>query len=214
MSEMREYQQKMLNSKSEIVFCNWERGKGKTYSIFKKMLEDKNRKYIYVSSNRTKALRDCFTEYINEERNSIKHFKDSGNEISIHFYNGDLLQVFIGSINSFTDKLRGLNDIEYAFLDECYPNEEIVKFVKEMGAKQLYYMITNDNIEYIDSKYENDGLYDWLNLADTENLNKFIDASIMKLINEFSNIPQTERTTITRNNILDMIEKLQRIKNK
>lgn len=210
MSEKRVYQDKMLSSEKEIVVCNWERGEGKTYSIFKKIMESKNGKYLYISSFEARTLQDYFKEYTHKESDSIKLYKSSRNKDYIEFNNGDRIEVFYIKPDT---QFRGARNIKIAFFDECYLNKEYIDSVlKPMEVKQVYCMITNDSIEYIGSRKENE-LWEWLELSSNpKNLNTFIDASIMKLINEFSNIPQTEKTTMTRNSILDMIGKLQALK--
>ena len=94
MSEMRVYQDKMLNSKKEIVVCNWERGEGKTYSVFRKIIENKNGKYLYISPFSSRILQDYFKEYTYKESNSIKLYKSSRERDSIEFNDGNKLEVF------------------------------------------------------------------------------------------------------------------------
>lgn len=214
MSEKRVYQDKMLNSKKEIVVCNWERGDGKTYSVFKKIMEDKNGKYLYISPFEPIKLRKCFEEYIQKEKDGIKSVKDSRDKIFLEYNNGNVLEVFYIKPNT---QFRGHRNIKIAFSDECYLDKYYIDTVlKPMDVGQVYIMITNNRIEYIDSKQiktEQEKMKECLHIATKgQMMNQFIDASIVKLVNEFSLLPQNEKTTLTRNSLLDMMIKLQSLK--
>jgi hypothetical protein len=226
MSEMREYQQKMLNSKSEIVFCNWERGKGKTEAIFEKMIYNilkargnllyvsqtvcsnnifrnkmesfmKEIKQGKVKDNKFPYLCNIMNEYIedidtNKNNTHIKLKKDNEYTNIIYSTIDDILK---GSI-------RGCK-LNIVFFDECIPTSDMIKNLKELGVKQIIIMTTlfedNNEVEFI---------------TDYESFDKsgFYDKQIEELMIEFEKIPKTEKTTITREKILDMIEKLQRMK--
>jgi hypothetical protein len=214
MSEKRVYQEKMLNSEKEIVICNWERQEGKTYSIFRKIMKNKNGKYLYISPFNPIALKDCFKEYTYNEKDNIKLYKSLRDKDFIEFNNGNKIEVFYIKPNT---QFRGCRNIEIAFFDECYINKEYIdSILKPMDVKQVYCMITNGNIEYIDSrqiKTEQEKMKECYRIASKDQLmNNFIDASIVKLINEFSLVPQNEKTTLTRNSLLDMIMKLQTLR--
>lgn len=215
MSEKRVYQEKMLNSKKEIVVCNWERGEGKTYSIFTKIMEEKNGKFIYISPFETCTLRDYFDEYIHtsSEKDFIKLFKISRDKLYLEFNNGNIIEVFLMKPSS---NFRGSRNIKIAFCDEYYPSKEFIDTIlKPIDVKQVYIMMTNDNMEYIDSRndIEKDFMKKCSKIASNKNsMNDFIDSAIVKLVYEFSLIAQTEKTTMTRNSILDMIMKLQSLR--
>jgi hypothetical protein len=212
MSEKRVYQNKMQNSNKEVVVCNWERGDGKTYSIFQKIIEEKNGRFIYISPFEECTLRDYFNEYIhtNNEKDLIKLFKNSRDRLYLEFNNGNVIEVFLMKPSS---NFRGSRNIKIAFCDEYYPSKEFIdSILKPMDVKQVYIMVTNDNMEYIDSRndIEKDFMKKFTKIASNkESMNNFIDGTIVKLIYEFSLVPQTEKTTMTRNSILDMIGKLQ-----
>lgn len=214
MSEKRVYQDKMLNSEKEIVICNWERGDGKTYSIFKKILQDKNGKYLYISKFTFMALQDYFKEYVNENNNILSYCNLSKDKTIIEFKNGNTIQVYYIKPSS---EFKGQRNIKIAFCDECYIDKIYIDTIlKPMDVKQVYMMFTNDNIEYIDSRKintEQETMKKCFNIAKYDKtMNTFIDANIIKLIDEFSKVPMNEKTTMTRNSILDMIGKLQALR--
>lgn len=195
MSEKRVYQDKMLSSKKEIVVCNWERGEGKTYSILTKMLRYGRRvKFLYISKLSSIGLKNVFEEYINKSSKFINSYELSKDKILLEFTNGDSIEVFISNTS---DNFRGERNIDIIFCDEYFPSKDSIESVlKPMGAKQIFIMMTNDNIEYIDSR----------NLI---NIDNFYNKQIEELMIEYSNISKTEKTTLTRENILKQIKMLQ-----
>lgn len=199
MSEKRVYQEKMLNSKKEIVICNWERGQGKTHSIFTKIVRHGVGKYIYISSFEPVMLKNEIKEYVRNLSNYIKTSKFSKDEIIIEFTNSDFINggfIEIYFLKPSAD-FRGKRNMDIAFFDECYPDKLYIDGVlKPMGVKQIYTMFTNDSIEYIDSR----------NSVKVEN---FYSNQIEELMIEYSNIPKNEKTTITREKILQQIKILQ-----
>ena len=198
MSEMRVYQDKMLNSKKEIVVCNWERGEGKTYSIFRKIMENKNGKYLYISPFEPRALQDYFREYVYEENILIKLHKCSRDKISIEFNNGDILEVFCYKPNN---EPRALRNISITFFDEYYPSKEYIdSIVKPKDVIQIFIMMINNNIEYIDSR------------TNKITRSNFCDIQIEELMIEYAETPKNKNTTLSRENILKQINVLQNMR--
>jgi len=184
MSEMRVYQEKMLNSKKEIVVCNWERGEGKTYSIFRKIMENKNGKYLYISPFEPRALQDYFREYVYEENILIKLHKCSRDKISIEFNNGDILEVFCYKPNN---EPRALRNISITFFDEYYPSKEYIdSIVKPKDVIQIFIMMSNNTIEYIDSR------------TNKITRSNFCDIQIEELMIEYAETPKNKNTTLSR----------------
>jgi hypothetical protein len=200
MSEKRVYQEKMLSSEKEIVICNWERQKGKTYSIFRKIMENKNGKYLYISPFNSIALKDCFKEYTYKRKDTIKLYKSSRDNDSIEFNDGNKIEVFYVKPNT---QFRGCRNIKIAFFDECYINKEYIdSILKPMDVKQVYCMITNDNIEYIDSRQ----------IKNDFTTKEFYDIQIKELMEEYAETPKNKNTTLSRENILKQIKVLQDMK--
>jgi len=198
MSEMRVYQEKMLNSKKEIVVCNWERGEGKTYSIFRKIMENKNGKYLYISPFEPRALQDYFREYVYEENILIKLHKCSRDKISIEFNNGDILEVFCYKPNN---EPRALRNISITFFDEYYPSKEYIdSIVKPKDVIQIFIMMSNNTIEYIDSR------------TNKITRSNFCDIQIEELMIEYAETPKNKNTTLSRENILKQINVLQNMR--
>lgn len=202
MSEKRVYQEKMLNSKKEIVFCNWERQKGKSYSIFNKILQNRNGKYLYISPYEPIALQEHVRRYIDKNKQIILDYKISRDSVIIKFAQRDyedcnknvILEIFCIKPNI---EFKGQRAIKMAFCDECYLDKKYIdSILKPMGVKQIYFMLTNDDIEYIDSR----------NSSKVEN---FYEKQIEELMIEYSNISKNEKTTLTRENILKQIKVLQ-----
>lgn len=202
MSEKRVYQDKMLNSTKEIVVCNWERGDGKTHSIFKRIIrnESDKGKYIYISPfDNSLALQNHFREYVKNKERIIEKYAYSKDKITLKYKHEETIEVFCVNPNS---EFRGQRNIDIAFCDEYIPNKLYIDSVlKPIGVKQIYIMLTNDNIEYIDSR----------NSRKVEN---FYDNQIEELMVEYSNVPKNEKTTITREKILQQIHILQEMKKK
>jgi hypothetical protein len=215
----------MLNSKSEIVFCNWERGKGKTEAVFEKILKEKA-KSLYISQNfyGVKLFRDKVKSLMEEAKGKIRDIGDIVYNLDIS--NGIRHQVDCMKLTTNEDYLKFRDEfidvkyisyenfkngdskecrIDFAFFDECIPTSDMINTLKSMGVKQIIIMKTlfegNNEVEFITD----------YNIFKEDS---FCDRQIKEIMNEFEKIPQTDRTTLTRNNLLDMIEKLQRIKNK
>lgn len=197
MSEKRVYQEKMLNSKKEIVVCNWERGEGKTYSIFKNILRCSDGKCLYISNNNT-GIRKYLKDHIEQRKIRSLGFKkitDTESRTTIienENYGIDILYSRLDSLNEY----RGIKDIMYVFFDEYFPNSNELSIIKSMGVKQIFIMVTNGNVEYIDSR----------RLIQIDN---FYNKQIEELMIEYAEIDKNKNTTMTRENILKQIKILQ-----
>ena len=205
MSELRDYQKKMLESKSKVVFCNWDRGEGKTYSICEKIFNiDGKVLYIGLSdSHFGKQFEDFLRENAHYETLvNLTTKRDCVNFTRKSIYS-DRLQsnrIDIKSIGSL-DSLIGAR-YDYVFFDETIPDKKTLdSIIKPMCKNQIYIMntIEESEFEYIDS---------------SKKLNKikWIDKQIEDLMNEFSGIIKNEKTTMTREKVLGLIENLMKLK--
>ena len=116
MSELRDYQKKMLESKSKVVFCNWDRGEGKTRSICEKILRSEGKCLcISDSNNYNKYLENIF-----EEKTRVKIIKSNCREMELWFGDESIYITFVkindlGNCigarfdNVFFDNVRRLN---------------------------------------------------------------------------------------------------------
>lgn len=210
MSEMREYQQKLIKSKCKIVLCNWNRGKGKTYSIIQKMLQ-KGGSWVFITPICTRKCDVIHKElemYFREENICYREFKVSNNRIEIHFNKEFYLRDGVKDLYILfenADKFRFSPKVDYVVIDDYELNsrDEIRKVISEAktirGLEQIIITTSiDDDFEYIDDK-------EIINIDKS----KWIDSEINKLMNEFSNIPKEENTTKRRDIILNMIERLE-----
>lgn len=209
MSEMREYQQKLIKSKCKIVLCNWNRGKGKTYSIIQKMLQ-KGGSWVFITPICTRKCDVIHKElemYFREENICYREFKVSNNRIEIHFNKEFYLRDGVKDLYILfenADKFRFSPKVDYVVIDDYELNsrDEIRKVISEAktirGLEQIIITTSIDDFEYIDDK-------EIINIDKS----KWIDSEINKLMNEFSNIPKEENTTKRRDIILNMIERLE-----
>nr|DAJ80648.1 MAG TPA: terminase [Caudoviricetes sp.] len=206
---MREYQQKLIKSKCKIVLCNWNRGKGKTYSIIQKMLQ-KGGSWVFITPICTRKCDVIHKElemYFREENICYREFKVSNNRIEIHFNKEFYLRDGVKDLYILfenADKFRFSPKVDYVVIDDYELNsrDEIRKVISEAktirGLEQIIITTSIDDFEYIDDK-------EIINIDKS----KWIDSEINKLMNEFSNIPKEENTTKRRDIILNMIERLE-----
>lgn len=204
MSEMREYQQKMLESKGKgIVLCDWDRGKGKTYSIAN---------FIAKNINFNRPLKilivgnyDCREIAILLRRKLERKISINGFDIVYHGVKGITVSSFNDSKKYILadivttlniEKTRGM-EIDYALCDEYIPSSNELNMFYNSGAKKVYILGTF-GIDYISDKEVNE--------------EEWIDNEINKLMCEFSSIDNAENTTKRREIILCMITKLKSMK--
>lgn len=212
MSEMREYQQKLIKSKCKIVLCNWNRGKGKTYSIIQKMLQ-KGGSWVFITPICTRKCDVIHKElemYFREENICYREFKVFNNRIEIHFNKEFYLKYGVKDLYILfenADKFRISPKVDYVVIDDYELNsrDEIRRVISEAktirGLEQIIITTSIDDFEYIDDK-------EIINIDKS----KWIDDEINKLMVEFSNIPKEENTTKRRDIILNMIERLEHMK--
>lgn len=196
MSEMREYQQKMLESKGKgMVLCDWDRGKGKTYSIAnfiaRKINFNRPSKILVVGGNYyCRYIQEELKRIINDEFDIVY----SGIETItvIGFKDGKKHILADITVTSSVEKSRGMK-LDYILCDEYIPSSNELNMFYNSGAKKIYILGTF-GIDYISDKEKNP--IEW------------VDDEINKLMYEFSSIPKEENTTKRREAVLSMIMKL------
>lgn len=207
MSELRKYQEKVLDSNKKVVFCNWKREKGKTYTIAKEIYygcgyfhlrENKNIVVISgVNANvECKVIYDSIRELFAEEVVNIKFSKD---KIEIINQRDKVCTVkFINSLNF--ERIRELDKIDKVYCDEFIPTKSDIEFIlgftKQVKIFTTY--VDNEDFEYI---------------SDVENKidkKEWISNQIEELMNEYSSIPKAENTTMRREKVLNQIMMLKR----
>lgn len=196
MSEMREYQQKLLNSDKKIVMCNWERGNGKTHAIMQKILQSEGN-WVFIT-NTVHSKQNLMYDKISQALKSYgKGFvlETRGNMIALTFVCEKKIHIYFENANTFRYGIK----YDYVVFDDEIVDIEVIRQAKTIrGLKQIIIATTDEDFEYID---------DGNNLTiDKEN---WIEQQIKELMIEFSNISKNERTTMTREKILGMIKQLE-----
>lgn len=204
MSEMREYQQKMLKSKSKIVLCNWNRGKGKTYSIAdfinEKINFNKHISILVVGNSKHKTsviLQEKLEKVVDCSKCEVRGV--GFDKIIISGIEGNMKYNLVNiTITSNIENSRGIK-VDYVLCDEYIPSSNELSMFYNSGAKQVYILGTF-NIDYISDNDVNVDKNTWIN------------EEINKLMVEFSNTPKEENTTKRRDIILNMIERLEHMR--
>lgn len=200
----RNYQQKLIKSESKVVFCNWDRATGKTYSIAKKVLE-KHGNWVFISntpSNKTKIIQEKINELLKGELDYYREVHDfdficSQNSIDIK-YDGNYMKPI--SIKVVEPKnFRPSPTIDYVVFDDEFDYDAFREAKTIKGLNQII-IVSSEEIEYISDK------------EDFINEDEWIDKEINKLMKEFSDIDNAENTTKRREIVLNMIERLVRMK--
>lgn len=203
MSE-REYQQKMLNSESKIVLCDWDRGKGKDYSIAQSIVRNipniPSRIVVFTNYNSRHVSGELFDnlsymlgdECVEGRGLEVIVIKDSKGSkfLTIHIFNSSEIETIA----------RGYK-ADYVYFNEYVPNKEQLDYICSDKLKQVYILGTF-KFDYISDN----------NTVENINREQWIDNEIDKLMKEFSKTPNKENTTKTRESLLGMIEKLKNMR--
>lgn len=199
---MREYQQKMLKSKSKIVLCNWNRGKGKTYSIAdfinEKINFNKHISILVVGNSKHKTsviLQEKLEKVVDCSKCEVRGV--GFEKIIISGIEGNMRYNLVNiTITSDIENSRGIK-VDYVLCDEYIPSSDELSIFYNSGAKQVYVLGTF-NIDYISDKKDGEKFSekDWIN------------NQIKELMEEFANIPKADNTTKRREVVLDMINRL------
>lgn len=199
MREIREYQTKLLTSNKNVVICNWKRGSGKTYTAIEKVIE-KGGNCLYLTEV---GDINMINNYCLSNKDNIQYYKAVRTENYIEIVKNNKKTKFIcESDNVDFNDLREQH-FNYIICDEYLPSSKDLKILDSMlcdSNSQIIVCITNNDIEYIQDINENKDINSWVN------------TNIINLMKEFSTIDPSEKNTIRRNSILDMIEKLNKLK--
>ena len=200
MSEMREYQQRLLKSESKVVLCNWERGNGKTYSIISKILQEGG-DWVFITQTYYSKQNIIYGELskILRGRNLSYSLKINNNKIELIIVNDKTINIYFESSYAFRNRIR----YDYVVFDDEKIDLDLIREIKtNRDFKQVIITTTMDDFEYISDKQEVVEL----------NRKEWINQQIKELMMEFSKIRKDERTTMTREKILGMIRQLEDMK--
>lgn len=192
----REYQQKLMKSKSKIVMCDWDRGKGKTHAIanfINEKIDVNERINILVVTRNPKETSIILQDKIEDMVDCNKYeVRGVGFEkIMIDDRRGYIVATI--SITQNIENYRGAK-FDYVLCDEYIPSSNQLSIFYHSGAKQVCILGTFD-IDYITDKEE-------------INEDEWIDNQIKELMQEFSSIPKVDNTTKRREVVLYMINRL------
>lgn len=204
MGEAREYQQKMLKSKKRIVFCNWDRGSGKTYGIFNYMLINSGN-YTVICDD-THSMAKVYIDKLEEWKHKYSEF----NEIisSVKTTKDEIRIEICGSRGKTWKKINikfesNIINLSYStdcvVFDEYIPNRSELQHALNIKDTKIFIMNTLGDIDYITDKVD---------------LSDFYEKQIEELKIEYSTIPKKENTTKTRESILSLIEKMEILKSR
>lgn len=202
----RNYQQKLIKSESKVVFCNWDRATGKTYSIVKKILE-RHGNWVFISntpSNKTRIIKEKIDELFKGELDYYQEVNDfdficTQNSIDIKFDGNYMKPISIKVVEP--KNFRPSPTIDYVVFDDEF-DYDTFRETKSIRELNQIIITSSEEIEFISDK------------EDIVNEDEWIDKEINKLMKEFSDIDNAENTTKRREIVLSMIERLGRMKEK
>ncbi|MBS5307770.1 hypothetical protein [Clostridium sp.] len=206
MSTLKKYREKALSSNKKVVFCNWKREKGKTYTIAQEIYYcflcsrvNENKNIVVISG--ANADVECKNIYGFIKELFLKeavHIKVSKDKIEIINQKDRSCTVrFVNSLNF--EHIGGLAKTDKVYCDEFIPTKSevdlILGFTKQVKIFTTY--VDNEDFEYI---------------SDVENKidkKEWISNQIEELMGEYSSIPKAENTTMRREKVLYQIKMLQ-----
>lgn len=202
MSE-RGYQQKLIESKSNVVIGDWNRRTGKTSTIAESIwyncetMED-TVKVLVVSGYEYKSVSNLIQDYLDEiTDNNINIVSRGFEKLFVKYKDSILIDItFTKSI----ENSRGIK-VDYVYCDEYIPSSNEISIFNSLGAKKICILGTFD-FEYISDKETKIEV----------NEQEWVKQQIKELMQEFAEIPKRENTTRTREVILGMISKLNYLK--
>ena len=141
---------RVLNSKKELIICDWKRQSGKTYTEARLIKEKSNKDFT------TKFLVLAFnTRYADIFQESLK--KVFGNFYKIdRVHNIIRIMEIIGNVKFVVAEIVAVTNLEnpkgmkfdYCIVDEKLLNDRDVSLIRNMLVKQIYLFGTYD-IDYI-----------------------------------------------------------------
>ena len=152
MSEMREYQQRLLKSESKVVLCNWERGNGKTHSIIQKILQEGG-DWVFITQtcySKQNIIYDELSKTL-RGRNLSYSLKINNNKIELIIVSDKTIHIYFENPNTFRCSIR----YDYVVFDDDKIDLEVIREIKiNRGFKQVIITTTMDDFEYISNKQE------------------------------------------------------------
>lgn len=215
MREMREYQQKVLESDSKITICPWSRITGKTTAIFMDIENDIVNKTGYHHIMVNTRMNICIVKarllkiYFETNSSYRVDWEISKNRIFISIYNREsekLLESLVitpkDSVNDVINDILNLDTKFKVYYDDYYPlMSNLTNILRRANSKIVIFHndIPDINIIYSNNNYI-DIDEDWY----TNEMNK--------LKKEFSDIEGQENNTKRRECLLSMIRELSDMK--
>lgn len=215
MREMREYQQKVLESDSKITICPWSRITGKTTAIFMDIENDIVNKTAYHHIMVNTRMDICIVKarllkiYFEANSSYRVDWETSKNTIFISIYNREsekLLESLVitpkDSVNDVINDILNLDTKFKVYYDDYYPlMSNLTNILRRANSKIVIFHndIPDINIIYSNNNYI-DIDEDWY----TNEMNK--------LKKEFSDIEGQENNTKRRECLLSMIRELSDMK--
>lgn len=211
MRKLKEYQKKAIESEKKVVFCNWNRESGKTFTIAEAIIgdfsnENKNENVVIISKCSGHIESKIIYEYLEKHvRFEVLRIINCENCIKITNKNNithNLYFIQESKMNN-SELLRGLR-IDKIYFDEHIPSEKEIKHLLNVGdVKKIKIFCTcfdNKDFEYIsDFEYK----------LDKRN---WVSDEMDKLMKEYSSITKAENTTIRREKILLQIKMLDELR--
>ena len=192
----------------ELVFTfNLKKGDNIDEEYLKKILKDemflkgKNKALNILSkaSQSEKKIREKLNEDLSEIDSNCKYM------CKAEIYGGtgslflDGIEIVVTYESKVENQTRGIKEFDLVVYDEVKPS-------KYYGKKQTICLFTREDIKYISSEFDS-------SLEKKNNISNE-DRQIAKLYHELDNIEFTEKTTMTRERIVNMIATLEDIKYK
>lgn len=185
-SELKEKVKEIIESDKRIVICDFDRGIGKTTASL-------------IIANKLVS---------------------KGNTVTILYGNKNMLKCAIyNSVSSCgsaidkriilktVDKIKDLKPTDYIIFDDVYDvyNKEEIENYSKMCGKIIVFSTFKYNKDIDIIRYSKDDLLNSYKPSKEILLEDFKKQEIQKLMKEFSEIPNIENTTMTRERILNMI---------
>lgn len=202
--ELNGHVEELTKSKSKINICDWDRGCGKSTTMFefinRKCLNEKCNILLLYDKN-ISIMINKINNYYTECKylKNINKFIMNRNDGKVKYFNGS--NIDIKTFNA--DFIRGMNiKYDYIIIDDnySYKNLFLIKDL-EINIKPttqfIFTLSSNDRPDINIIKYNKD---------DNINEETFKKETLSKLINEYNTLPNNKTTTMTRLNILNMIK--------
>lgn len=191
--------EQLLKANESVVFCNFKRCTGKTYGVMLKIIKEKPKRVLWISKMNISMLQEKLNEVLSEIDSNCKYM------CKAEIYGGtgslflDGIEIVVTYESKVENQTRGIKEFDLVVYDEVKPS-------KYYGKKQTICLFTREDIKYISSEFDS-------SLEKKNNISNE-DRQIAKLYHELDNIEFTEKTTMTRERIVNMIAILEDIKHK